>query len=239
MLTFLVTTIALLTAVPLIVLAVECFAAPLPSRRQQLGERTSCAVLIPAHNEESGLAATLADVKSQLSPGDRLVVVADNCTDRTEDIGREHGAEMVVRRDSTRRGKGFALEAGVLHLKESDKDFPQVVVILDADCRFAAGSLDHLVCATSGQGRPFQARYLMCPGIVGPWETRVGICFLGEELGSTPRTERFRLPVPLTGSGMAFPKDVARSLELGTPEIVEDLKLGLDLVVQGAAPRFL
>jgi cellulose synthase/poly-beta-1,6-N-acetylglucosamine synthase-like glycosyltransferase len=37
---------------------------------------------------------------------------------------------------------------------------------------------------------------------------------------------------------MAFPKDVARSLELGTPEIVEDLKLGLDLVLQGHRPGF-
>jgi hypothetical protein len=38
-------------------------------------------VLVPAHNEESGIAATLAALLPQLAAGDRLLVVADNCSD--------------------------------------------------------------------------------------------------------------------------------------------------------------
>ena len=40
--------------------------------------RPSLAVLIPAHNEQQGLEATLLRVKEELSSIDRLVVVASN-----------------------------------------------------------------------------------------------------------------------------------------------------------------
>lgn len=72
--------------VPLAVLVVETVAALLPRRRSfadQAGPRPSCAVLIPAHDEEAGIGRTLAGVLAQLRPGDRLLVVADNCSDRT------------------------------------------------------------------------------------------------------------------------------------------------------------
>jgi glycosyltransferase involved in cell wall biosynthesis len=39
--------------------------------------------LIPAHDEAKGILATLNDIKPQLRPTDRLLVVADNCTDDT------------------------------------------------------------------------------------------------------------------------------------------------------------
>jgi cellulose synthase/poly-beta-1,6-N-acetylglucosamine synthase-like glycosyltransferase len=40
------------------------------------------------------------------------------------------------------------------------------------------------------------------------------------------------------GTGMAFPWDVIRSSNLASGEIVEDLKLGLDLTLAGKSPRF-
>src|SRR5262245_21547005 len=45
--------------------------------------RPRIAVLIPAHNESVGIRATLDDIRAQIGSSDRLLVVADNCTDGT------------------------------------------------------------------------------------------------------------------------------------------------------------
>src|SRR5262249_791978 len=44
------------------------------------------AVLIPAHNEGTGTISTIQDAQAELGAGDRIVVVADNCTDDTAAI---------------------------------------------------------------------------------------------------------------------------------------------------------
>ena len=43
------------------------------------GRRPEVAVLVPAHNEAQGIAATVAGIRAQLRAGDRILVVADNC----------------------------------------------------------------------------------------------------------------------------------------------------------------
>src|SRR5277367_685875 len=54
--------------------------------------RPRIAVLVPARNESAGIAATLANIKTQLLPSDRLLVVADNCVDDTAALARAAGA---------------------------------------------------------------------------------------------------------------------------------------------------
>ena len=120
--------------------------------------RQPIAVLVPAHNEGSGLLPTLANIQCQLLPGDRLLVVADNCSDDTAAVARRKGAEVVERIDRTRLGKGFALDCGIRHLSSNP---PEIVVIVDADCRLADGALDYLALACTTTGRPAQALYLM------------------------------------------------------------------------------
>src|SRR5215470_1506555 len=68
------------------------------------------AVLVPAHNEGAGILPTIRDIQVQLGPNDRILVVADNCTDDTATIVRGAGVEVIVRADAARRGKGYALE---------------------------------------------------------------------------------------------------------------------------------
>src|SRR5437899_2040248 len=67
------------------------------------------AVLVPAHDEARGIAATLATIAPQLRAGDRVVVVADNCTDDTAEMARAAGADVFERADSVHVGKSFAI----------------------------------------------------------------------------------------------------------------------------------
>src|SRR5581483_7831781 len=105
-------------AVPLLVLVIESFAALLPARREKSStERGRCTILVPAHDEESGIEQTLTAILPQLLPTDQVVVIADNCTDRTAEVARSAGAMVVERQDTTRRGKGYALDFGVRYLE--------------------------------------------------------------------------------------------------------------------------
>src|SRR5271170_7011982 len=54
-------------------------------------------VLIPAHDEGSGILPTLPEVRVQLGPHDKVLVVADNCTDNTAGIVEAEGVEVVIR----------------------------------------------------------------------------------------------------------------------------------------------
>src|SRR6185436_17440011 len=106
------------------------------------GPRPRAAVLIPAHDEELGIAATVTGLRAQLAPGDRLIVIADNCSDGTAAAARAAGAEVIERQDTSRRGKGFAIVFAVDHLAATTP--PEAVIIVDADCRISPSGLEIL-----------------------------------------------------------------------------------------------
>ncbi|MFF9478496.1 glycosyltransferase family 2 protein [Streptomyces sp. NPDC014733] len=52
-------------------------------------------VIVPAHNEEEGLPATLASLARQTVPPDRVLVVDDASTDRTGEVAAAHGVTVL------------------------------------------------------------------------------------------------------------------------------------------------
>jgi cellulose synthase/poly-beta-1,6-N-acetylglucosamine synthase-like glycosyltransferase len=200
------------------------------------GERGSVAILIPAHNESGLIAETIRSVAPQLLDGDRLIVVADNCTDSTAAIAAAEGAEVVVRTDSVHRGKGYALDRGVRHLESNP---PDVVLILDADCQASPHTVDFLVRSCCQSGRPVQAVDLMRAQPGAASTTRIAeFAWLVKNKVRPIGLRRLGLPCQLMGTGMAFPWTSLAEANLATGHIVEDLKLGLDLARAGSAPRF-
>lgn len=195
------------------------------------------AVLVPAHNESSNLTATLGAVQAQLRPQDRLLVVADNCTDDTAAVARSCGALVAERTDAVRRGKGFALDHGLQVLAAAP---PSCVVMIDADCIVEPQTIGRLAREALVTGRPVQASYLMLPAdraalgeriATFAWRVKNHVRPLGaRELG---------LPCLLTGSGMAFPWSVLQGAPLASDNIVEDMQLGIDLACRGHLPTFL
>lgn len=230
--------ISAILAIPASVFFAEIVAAIVPGKQDGLpaGARSRAAVIIPAHNEEKGLLSTITDLQQQLRPGDRLVVVADNCDDETAAIAERAGAEVTIRHDPMNIGKGYALDWGLTYLRS---DPPDVVVMVDADCRMASGAIDRLVAGAQQHQRPVQALYLMnAPDKsainhqvatfawrVKNWVRPLGLKALG-------------LPCQLMGTGMAFPWGVLQSVNLSSGAIVEDMKLGLDLASIGYPPLF-
>lgn len=117
---FLLVTLAVLLAIPVCVFLIEVVAAIALPQRDCLvppskDSRRRIAVLIPAHNESTNLLPTLADIKAQIREGDRLLVVADNCSDDTAAVAAAADAEVIKRNDPESKGKGYALAWGVRH----------------------------------------------------------------------------------------------------------------------------
>jgi cellulose synthase/poly-beta-1,6-N-acetylglucosamine synthase-like glycosyltransferase len=230
-----------LLSVPVAVLLVEIIAALKaprlePFEAKELNIEKRVAVIVPAHNESSGLVPTLQDIKAQLGAADRLIVVADNCTDDTAAVAVASGAEVIVRNDPDRIGKGFAMGWGVTHLSQDPPDF---VLFVDADCRLQADLIEGLKRVCHGVQRPVQALFMMRSAENSPinhsfaefaWILRNWIRPLG--------LRNLHCPVQLMGTGMMFPWSTISSAPLASGHLVEDLKLGLDLAKTGQAPYF-
>ena len=221
-----------------VVFSVECFASLLPARRRGRlsgGPQPSVAVLIPAHDEELMIRSTIASVLPGLTQRDRLVVVADNCSDRTAAVARRTGAEVIERHHADRRGKGYALRYGIDYLRN---DPPDVLVVVDADTSPEADAIANLARDTQSTGRPMQGVYLL-DAPHDPSVRDLVSCFAivvknhVRPLGLA----RAGLPCPLTGSGMAIPWAAVADAPLEGGNLVEDMQLGVDLAIAGYPPR--
>ncbi|WDY60211.1 glycosyltransferase family 2 protein [Pseudomonas sp. PSKL.D1] len=236
--TWLLGALALLVLLPVTVLFAQVVLACLPARAAAPagGVRPRVAVLVPAHDEASGIAATVQGILPQLVEGDRLLVVADNCSDQTAALARAAGAEVVERQHAQLRGKGYALDCGVRHLVAAP---PDVVVVIDADCQVSPGSVDHLARRCVEMGGPVQGLDLMCapPGA----GLKVQIAEFAWRVKNLVRPlgwARACLPCQLMGTGMAIGWHDIAAANLATGHLVEDLKLGLDFCRYGKPPVF-
>lgn len=229
---------AVIVLVPASVLFIQIIMAMFPgnSRLMEQSERPRLAVIIPAHNEALMIADTLRTVVPQLVAGDRLVVVADNCSDDTAKIAAEAGAEVLERFDHERRGKGYALDFGVRHLERNP---PEVVVIIDADCEIEWGAIERLAKLCLETGRPVQGLYLMRSPNGAGLTTRIAeFAWLVRNQVRPLGYHRLGLPCQLDGTGMAFPWLAISNATLASGHIVEDLKLGIDLALLGMPALF-
>ena len=210
--------------------------APPPRRRQsERAVRPRTVVLVPAHNEQAVIEATLASLATELDEATSLLVVADNCEDATPELAERAGARVVRRVDPARRGKGYAIEFG---LEELAKAPPEVVVIVDADCRVEPGSIGLLARRAHVSGRPVQAEYLILPPRLEPKTAINALAFLIKNRVRPLGLLRMGLPCQLTGSGMAFPWEVIRKAPAMGAYLVEDMLMGLELARLGHPPSF-
>jgi cellulose synthase/poly-beta-1,6-N-acetylglucosamine synthase-like glycosyltransferase len=235
----------LLTAVCIAIMAsmtaffLECLLAILPQRKKisaHASRHPATVVLIPAHNEESVLEQSLRVLVSTLPVGDRALLIADNCDDGTVEIAQRAGAEVIVRRDPTRRGKGYALEFAAKHLRAKP---PEVVVILDADCLVSPDTVRILAQQAFENGRPVQG--LNLTDRLPPTGSSQVLAILANRLTNLIRPlglSRLGLPCRLMGTGLAVPWAHLEKVPFAGENLVEDMQWGIDLALAGFLPLF-
>lgn len=229
--------LTVLIAPSVLVLFIECLAA-LFHRRTKIGaiDEPKAAVLIPAHNEEESIGETLDAILAQATPNDRVIVIADNCTDRTAHVARQAGAEVIVRSSVDERGKGYALAYGVEHLRSNP---PDVVVVIDADTHVTSGTIRAISREVASTGRPTQAINVLSPPRESGCRDQISaFAFRVRNLVRPLGQSMLAAPCQLMGTGMALPWAPLSGMKLASSNLVEDLQLGIDFAMAGLPPRF-
>lgn len=232
--------LAAILLVPVIIFSLQCFLSLLPVKRSQVpvdgkaSPRTS--VLIPAHNESDIIHGIIHDVVGQLNEGDKVYVIADNCTDDTAAVAKRHGAEVIERTNLEQRGKSYALRYALEQLEAAP---PEVVIVVDADCRISSQAISLLSSKAAQLDRPVQGSYIFGSqkdSASSNLASSFTLWFKNHirPLGSL----RAGMPCQLTGSGMAFPWHVIRKVNVANESLAEDTTLGLELAYLGHAPTF-
>jgi 1,2-diacylglycerol 3-beta-glucosyltransferase len=233
-----------LTVLALPVLAASLYLMALAALMRRSAPQTPAAaalrfdIIVPAHDEERDIRQTIESLRSIDYPGDRfrVIVVADNCTDRTADAAAAAGAEVLVRNDAAHRGKGYALAYA---FQQSLADgFCDAVVVVDADTVVSKNLLTAFAARFERGAQALQADY----GVRNPtssWRTRLMTIALAAFHGvRSIARERLGLSCGLRGNGMGFSVGLLETQPPGAFSIVEDLEYGLQLGYAGIRVQY-
>jgi cellulose synthase/poly-beta-1,6-N-acetylglucosamine synthase-like glycosyltransferase len=195
------------------------------------------AVLIPAHNEELLIGRALASIHSADYPEDHVhaYVIADNCDDSTAEIARGLGAEVLVRTDLERRGKGHAISWA---LKQFDLDQYDAIVMVDADSTVGEGFF-HAVNGELKRGAKVVQGYYRVTG--SETSTSASLRSIGFELMHYVRPlgkRAFGGSCGLKGNGMAFDARLMAKLGWESFSVTEDAEQHVRLLDRGYSVRF-
>jgi cellulose synthase/poly-beta-1,6-N-acetylglucosamine synthase-like glycosyltransferase len=188
--------------------------------------------LIPAHNEELLIGQCIDSLASMDYPSDRrtLLVIADNCTDRTAAIARARGASVLERSSLSDRGKGHAIAWALSAVPLAGFS---AVVIVDADtivepdfCRALmnwAPLSDRALQTYDGLSNEFESSLTRMAGLLT--RNRYGT--------SLPIKARAGLSCPMTGDGIVLGTNVLTTFPWNVNTITEGWELYARLTTRG------
>jgi cellulose synthase/poly-beta-1,6-N-acetylglucosamine synthase-like glycosyltransferase len=188
-------------------------------------------LLIPAHNEAAGIAATVQNLLSLDYPRELfdVQVIADNCTDDTAAKAADAGALVLVRNDETLRGKGYALHYAFERLPAN----ADAAVVVDADTVVSPNLLTAFAARLESGALAVQADYAVS-NPQASWRTRLmAIAFGAFHIVRSRGRERLGVSCGLRGNGMCFSARVLREVPHEAYSIVEDVEYGIRLAEAG------
>ncbi len=195
-------------------------------------------VVVPAHDEAPVIGATVASLRSCPYPADRvrILVVADNCADETAEVARRAGAEVLVRDEPDRRGKGYALELAIRWA--SDDGWFDAVVVVDADTVVDHAFLAVLGGYASRGAAAVQAHYRV-RNPAESWRTRLmDVAFVCQHDIRGRARRLLGWSAGLRGNGMLWSRETLRRCPYRAFSGVEDLEYGIELARHGIVVQY-
>lgn len=196
------------------------------------------AFLIPAYNEEKLLPECLSSLQALDYAHEfvEVLVIADNCTDRTAEIARGFGVEVAIRENAALRGKGYALEHGLGILRERSQQ-PDGVVILDADSSVNPGFLRVMNARLERGEKVIQAYYTVRNAQRSASETFRYVALAAIHYLRPLGRMFFGFSAGLKGNGMVFTPDILNR-HAWTASLTEDIEYHMTLLLAGQRVTF-
>jgi 1,2-diacylglycerol 3-beta-glucosyltransferase len=198
---------------------------------------TRFAVLVPAHNEQLAIAATIRSIKQVNYPADafEVIVIADNCTDDTGLIAGREGARVLTRDVSDLRGKGHALRWCFDELRGSAYE---AYAVVDADSTVSGNFLSVLNIYRLRGAEVIQCNDQVQPQ-AGAWSSEaIRFGFLLYNYVRPMGRKLIGGSSGLRGNGMCFSPDVLLRIPWDAYSRAEDLEYSLRLALQGVRVTF-
>lgn len=193
------------------------------------------AMIVAAHNEEVVIGNLIDSLQKQDYPKELydVFVIADNCSDRTAEIARNHGANVFQRSDKEKRGKGYALEWMFDKIFKMDKKY-DAVAIFDADnlvCPNFLKEMNSKMC----EGYKVVQGYIDSKNPYDSWITQsYSVAFWSANRMFQLARANLGLSNQIGGTGFALDVEVLKKLGWGATCLTEDLEFTCKLVLNGS-----
>lgn len=192
------------------------------------------AMIVAAHNEEVVIGKLIDSMQKLNYPKELydVFVIADNCTDKTAEISRKHGANVFERFNKDKRGKGYALEWMFDKLFKMDDKY-------DAICIFDADNLVHEdflkeINSKMLEGYKVVQGYIDSKNPNDSWiATSYSIAFWSQNRMFQLSRNNVGLSNQLGGTGFAIDTNMLKKLGWGATCLTEDLEFTCKLVSHG------
>ncbi len=209
-----------------------------PPIRRDTSRSTRFLILIPAHNEEDGLPATLRSLADLQYPASlvRVVVIADRCADATAKVARAGGALCLERFDGP-GGKGAAMSWAMQELRKPGEAF-DALVIVDADCVADPHLLEAFDDALA-KGHHVQQGYNY---LSNPWETPftrvIAVTSVLRNFLFYGGKEALGCPAMLSGTGMCLSREIVDTHGWSAFSVAEDWEFSVSLLLNNVRIHF-
>lgn len=186
-------------------------------------------IVIPAHNEANLIRRCVASVATaDPSPAySQIVVVADNCTDETAILAAEAGARVLVRTDTDRRGKGYALH---MAFEQLQREGFNAFLVIDADSVVSSNLINEVVMRLRAGAAAVQCRYRVANQGASLRTRLMDVAFLGFNILRPKGRAGLGISAGILGNGFGLCAKTLQNVPYTAASIVEDLEYHLRLV---------
>ena len=193
--------------------------------------------IIPAHNEEAVVGNLIESLQKQNYPKNKydIIVIADNCTDKTKEVAQSYGVKIFERHDEypAKRPKGDALRLLLNTLLSDTKMDYDAFCVFDADNivdpNFITAMNKHLC-----QGEEVVQGYRDIKNPTDSWIAS-GYAIFYWTMNRFYHLARYNagLSPLINGTGFMVKFDAIRPTGWNTNTLTEDIEFSLKRIIQG------
>lgn len=223
----------------------QFFYIPIPwlfkRKNKKAAQRNSFAVLICGRNESAVIGDLLESINNQTYDSSLITtfVMADNCTDNTAEVAKQHGAVVYERFNTELVGKGYALSDMLKHIKEDYPEGFDGYFVFDADNILSENYIEEMN-KTFSQGHDVITSYRNSKNYGDNWiSAGYALWFLRESRYLNNARFILHTSCAVSGTGFMFSRKIAEEIgEWPFHMLTEDIEFSVNQISQGRKIAF-